>query len=328
MNSKLNKTAVVLFNLGGPDNLEAVRPFLFNLFNDPAILQIPNPFRTLLARVISWRRTPEAQKIYGAIGGKSPILENTQAQADALELALGDGFKVFVCMRYWHPMAKGVVTELQKYAPQRIVLLSLYPQYSTTTIESSLKDWYQNAALCFSKTPIDKIECYPTIAGLVDFFADEIKKAISKCEKLDKTPRILFSAHGLPQKIVDQGDPYQQQVEETVNAILASIGRSVDSQICYQSRVGPLQWLGPATDNEIIRAGKEGKSVILVPVSFVSEHSETLYELDIQYKALADQSGVPKFYRVATVGCTPAFINDLAGLVAPERGRVMEIRHA
>ena len=240
-------------------------------------------------------------------------------------------FKAFVCMRYWHPRANEMVRQVQEYSPQRIVLLSLYPQYSTTTIESSIREWRQRVASEFSGVKTDAIECYPTLDGFVKTAALETLKVMAACEQRAAGGddfRVLFSAHGLPQKIVDQGDPYRQQVEETVMAIRAEIGRPIDAKICYQSRVGPMRWLAPSTEDEIVRAGKEGKAVILVPVSFVSEHSETLYELDIMYKDLADQSGVPNFTRVPTVGCAAAFIEGLAGLVNPKRTLVKETKHA
>lgn len=326
--SKPQRTAVVLFNLGGPDCLEAVRPFLFNLFNDPAILRIPKPMRYVLARLISWRRNFEARKIYDALGGKSPILENTQAQAKALGLVLGEGFRVFVCMRYWSPMANEVVRQVQSYAPHRIVLMSLYPQYSTTTIESSLADWHKVSAGCFSEISTDRVGCYPSLEGMISTLAGRINEAVAVCEKRGESPRVLFSAHGLPQKIVDRGDPYQGQIEETVAAILNTVPKELDSQICYQSRVGPLKWLQPSTEHEIIRAGQEGKSVVIVPVSFVSEHSETLYELDIEYKVLAKESGVPHYLRVQTVGEAPDFIRSLAGLIVRRRGTEKEVEYA
>ncbi len=326
MVNKEPKTAVVLFNLGGPDRLESVRPFLFNLFNDPAILRLPNPFRYLLARALSWLRWLKARKIYAALGGASPILVNTKAQAAALEERLGGGYKVFVCMRYWHPMADSIIRDVREYLPQRIVLLSLYPQYSTTTTESSLRDWHRKSEGLFPGVTIDTVESYPALDGLVQTLALGVSSAIQSLKQ--KEPyRVLFSAHGLPQKIVDQGDPYQRHVEETTAAILSRLGHEVDFKICYQSRVGPMQWLGPSTEAEIERAGMERRAVILVPVSFVSEHSETLYELDIEYKTLADQSGVPQFFRVNTVGCAPDFIKSLAGLVAPKMAQTTEMQH-
>jgi len=325
MGAKSQRTAVVLFNLGGPECLGAVRHFLFNLFSDPAILRIPQPFRLLLAGGISWYRTFEARKIYSTIGGGSPILKNTQAQAGALQDSLGDGYRTFVCMRYWHPRAEAVIQQVQSYAPKRIVLLSLYPQYSTTTIESSIKEWQQKSLGELKGVKTEIIDSYPTLDGFVQRLALSTKQAMQSC---GKNYRILFSAHGLPQKIIDQGDPYQLQVEETVGAILSAIGERVDYQICYQSRVGPMRWLAPSTEEEVRRAGRERRAVIMVPVSFVSEHSETLFELDVQYRGVAKESGVPEFIRVPTVGSSPEFVGGLAELVRESVAGIKEARCA
>lgn len=315
--SPASKTAVVLFNLGGPDHLEAVQPFLFNLFNDPAIIGLPRPFRMLLARLISKKRAPKAAEIYKEMGGKSPILENTRAQATALEASLsGHGqVKVFVAMRYWHPFADAVVQQVKTYAPDHIILLPLYPQFSTTTTGSSFKDWLRAARKAgIEKTPTSQVCCYPThtefaksYAGLIRSYYDEAKQ--------HGAPRILFSAHGLPEKIVKRGDPYQWQVEQTTKAVLNELAiEGVDYLNCYQSRVGPLKWIGPSTDQEITRASTEGKPIVLVPIAFVSEHSETLVELDIEYKHLAEANGCKHYFRVPTVSTEAHFVAALTDL--------------
>jgi len=323
----MSRTAVVLFNLGGPDGPDAVKPFLFNLFNDPAIIGLPNPFRWLLAKVISSRRAPVAREIYDHIGGKSPLLDLTQAQAEALEGALADAgeVKVFVCMRYWHPMSAETARAVKDFAPDKVVLLPLYPQYSTTTSASSLKDWRQAAVKVGLNAPAHAVCCYPTEPGWITAQAKLIKDA------LDGSPgaRVLFSAHGLPKKVVDAGDPYQWQVEQTAKAVvdkLAQEGTAVeDWQVCYQSRVGPLEWIGPSTEAELERAGEDGIPVIVVPIAFVSEHSETLVELDIEYRDEAETLGVPGYTRVPAVGTEPAFIQGLAALVRDQLGRGGEI---
>lgn len=308
------KTAVVLFNLGGPDRLSSVKPFLFNLFNDAAILTLPQPFRYLLAKWISWRRTHEAREIYSKLGGKSPLLENTQAQANALESLLGGKHKVFVCMRYWHPMTQEVVKAVKHYNPDRIVLLPLYPQFSTTTTGSSYKEWKKFARHYRLDKPTHFIGCYPENPGFISavttLILDHLKKL--KSSKI----RILFSAHGLPQKFIDNGDPYQWHVEQTVKAVLSFLPESdFEPVICYQSRVGPLEWIKPYTDLEIIRAGREGYAVMIVPIAFVSEHSETLVEIGMQYKDLAEKNGVPEYVSVPTVSLQGTFIQGLADLV-------------
>lgn len=341
------KTAVVLFNLGGPDSLDAVQPFLFNLFNDPAIISLPWPFRGLLARLISKKRAPKASEIYTLLGGKSPIVENTEAQARALEASLsGHGqVKVFTCMRYWHPMAHAVAHDVADYKPDHIILLPLYPQFSTTTTGSSLKDWERAAAKAGLKnTPTSQVCCYPTHPEFAKSYAQLIATYYAEAAK-HGTPRILFSAHGLPEKIVKAGDPYQWQVEQTTQAVLRELlssrrksgsqaindGLSVLPEIpasagmtaqeepidyinCYQSRVGPLKWIGPSTEDEIARAAKEGKPIVLVPIAFVSEHSETLVELDIEYKHLAESHGARHYFRVPTVSADAHFIAALADI--------------
>jgi ferrochelatase len=313
------KTAVVLFNLGGPDRPEAVQPFLFNLFFDPAIIRLPLPLRWLLARFISKRRAPVAQKIYREMGGGSPLLPNTEAQAAALATALQDKglgeFRVFIAMRYWHPRARETVRQVAAFAPDQVILLPLYPQFSTTTTGSSLQEWQREAEAAGLKATTCALCCYPEEDGFVDVVVAGLRDALRKVEG-DKLPRVLFSAHGLPKKIVDGGDPYQWQVEQSVAAVLGRLGEvNLDWQICYQSRVGPLEWIGPATDSEIEAAGREGRPIIVVPVAFVSEHSETLVELDIEYRHLAEEAGAPVYIRVATAGTETAFIAGLAGLV-------------
>ncbi len=321
----MGKTAVVLFNLGGPDRLEAVRPFLFNLFDDPAIITAPRPLRWLLAQWISRRRAPVARKIYAELGGGSPLLPNTQAQAKALETALNAengaaGFRVFIAMRYWHPMSDETARAVKAYDPERVLLLPLYPQFSTTTTGSSVVDWTRAAAAAGLTAPTRSLCCYPTQPGFIAEIAGLLRAALAEMEA-GASPRVLFSAHGLPKKFIDRGDPYQWQIEQTAAAVVAALGEAaLDWQICYQSRVGPLEWIGPSTDTEIARAGAEGKPVIAVPIAFVSEHAETLVELDIEYRRLAEEAGVPRYTRVATVRSGAAFIEGLAELVRAALG--------
>lgn len=314
------KIAVVLFNLGGPDTLDDVRPFLFNLFNDPMIIEAPSPIRWLLAKYISSKRAPIAREIYKFIGGGSPLLENTKAQSRALDRTLskssGDEYRTFVAMRYWHPMALEVAQDVKAYAPDKIVLLPLYPQYSTTTVGSFLRVWEKAVQSVKLDCPTESICCYPTEVGFVSTTADAVHSALQGVNKSNGV-RILFSAHGLPKKIVEDGDPYQWQVEQTAQAVVDELGiPGLDWVNCYQSRVGPLEWIGPATEDEIRRAGEDGFFVIVVPLAFVSEHSETLVELDIEYKKVADDSGVAGYHRVPTVSIAPPFIDGLARLVS------------
>ncbi|HIJ63653.1 MAG TPA: ferrochelatase [Rhodospirillaceae bacterium] len=313
-----SRLAVVLFNLGGPDSLEAVRPFLFNLFNDPAIIGAPGLIRRALAWFISTRRAPVAREIYAKIGGRSPLLELTEAQGQALQTRLSGTaageVKVFIAMRYWHPLTEETAAAVAAWGPDRIVLLPLYPQYSTTTTASSLSAWKRAAAALRLTAPSVSICCYPTEEGMIQAQAGLLARALAEA---GETPvRVLFSAHGLPKKVIDGGDPYQHQVEMTAKAIVKTLDRpDLDWRVCYQSRVGPLEWIGPSTEAEIHRAGTEGKGLVLLPVAFVSEHSETLVELDMEYAHLASEAGVPLYLRVGALGTDALFIGALADLV-------------
>jgi ferrochelatase len=310
----MSRRAIVLMNLGAPDRLEAVRPFLTNLFSDPAIIRLPAMLRWPLARLIAGRRTKTALDIYGHLGGGSPLLANTEAQARALEAELADGSRCFVAMRYWHPLAWETVASVKQWAPDEVVCLPLYPQFSTTTTESSLAVWQQAAARQGLNCTMRAIRSYPTAPGFIAALAG-LTAPVLDAENSSKV-RLLLSAHGLPLRIVEAGDPYPGQIEQTARALVAALARpDLDWRVCYQSRVGPLKWLGPAVDDEIRRAGQDRASLIVAPISFVSEHSETLVELDRDYRRLAESCGVPGYYRVPAVGTDPRFIEALAALV-------------
>ena len=311
----MSRTAVVLFNLGGPDSLGAVRPFLFNLFNDAAIIRLPQPLRGLIAWLIAARRAPTAREIYRHLGGGSPILPNTQAQARALEVALGAEFRVFIAMRYWHPLSDAAAAAVKAWRPDRVVLAPLYPQFSTTTTQSSVAEWRASASRAGLDVPTRLLCCWPEEQGFIAAAAEEVASGLAEVPAGERV-RVLFSAHGLPEKIVAAGDPYQWQVERTVAAIRARLARAdLDSVICFQSRVGPLAWIKPATDAEVRRAGAEKVSLIVIPIAFVSEHSETLVELDRDYGRLAAETGVPRYRRLPTVSLHPAFIAGLAARI-------------
>ncbi|WP_374440032.1 ferrochelatase [Stella sp.] len=317
------RLAVVLFNLGGPDGPAAVQPFLVNLFSDPAIIRVPGPLRWLLARVIARRRAPIARENYARLGGGSPLLANTEAQARALETALADlgEVRVFVAMRYWHPFAAETARAVAAFAPDRVVLLPLYPQFSTTTTASSLADWARAARRAAIRAPTSSVCCYPLERGLVAAEAELVREGLAMARESGPS-RVLFSAHGLPEKIVAAGDPYQWQVERTAAMVAERAGLGAGEWVvCYQSRVGPLAWIGPSTEDEIRRAGADGLGIVVVPIAFVSEHSETLVELDIEYRELADEAGVRTYVRVPTVGVRAAFVAGLADLVRDAAGR-------
>jgi protoporphyrin/coproporphyrin ferrochelatase len=312
------KLAVVLYNLGGPDSPDAVEPFLANLFSDPAIINAPGFIRKPLGRYIARKRAPVARDIYAKLGGRSPILEETEAQARALEKTLaarGHEARAVIAMRCWRPFTDDAARAVAEWQPERIVRLPLYPQFSTTTTASSETAW-KDASLRFAlSAPQSRVCCYPMADGFVAAEAVLVRESFAKA-KNDISYRLLLSAHGLPERIVARGDPYRWQVEGSAAAIVAALGiPGLDWRICYQSRVGPLKWIGPATDAEIRRAGTEGKGLVVAPIAFVSEHSETLVELDIEYGKLARESGVPDYLRVPTVGTRESFIAALADLV-------------
>ena len=310
------KKAVILFNLGGPDKLESVEPFLFNLFNDPAIISIPSIIRYPLAKLISKRRAPIAKNIYKEIGNKSPILELTQDQANSLEnnLSQKGDYKCFVIMRCWYPRAVDVIKKVREYNPEEVILLPLYPQYSASTSGSSIKEWNDLCNKENYKVKTKTICCYPTENNFIESHANLIKKTINNLE--DRNFKLLFSAHGLPEIKIKKGDPYQWQIEKTVEGIMSKLtNENPDHIISYQSRVGPLKWIGPSTDEVIIKYSKEKKGIVVVPVAFVSEHSETLVELDIEYKKLAEKNGCSFYKRVPALGTEDNFIKGLEELV-------------
>jgi ferrochelatase len=310
------KIAVVLLNLGAPDSLDSVKPFLFNLFNDRYIINLPTPLRYILAKFISHVREKKSKKIYEELGGGSPLLELTRLQAKALEDELNEQhdreYKVFISMNYWHPFTDEAAALVKAYRPELLVLLPLYPQFSTTTTLSSIVNWRKH-----TKNPDieEKIVCcYPTAEKFIAAHAELILPIYNEAKSRGKT-RILFSAHGLPQKTIDSGDPYAWQVKKTVEQIVKKLAiDNLDWTICYQSKVGPLKWLTPSTEEEIKRAGQDGMQVVMVPVAFVSEHSETLVELDIEYKLLADRNNVPGYFRVPALGTNQSFIKALTML--------------
>ncbi|MBQ1543265.1 ferrochelatase [Caulobacter sp. CCUG 60055] len=325
----MRRIAVVLFNLGGPDGPGAVRPFLYNLFSDPAIIPWPAPFRQLLAALISRTREKAAKANYALMGGASPLAPETEAQARALETALaaripGSTVKAFVAMRYWRPMSDETAAAVEAFAPDEIVLLPLYPQFSTTTTASSLKAW---AAAYRGGGRARAVCCYPTEAELAEAHARRIEAAWREAGSPDKV-RLLFSAHGLPQKVVDGGDPYQAQIEATAAAVVARLEAAWDWSVCYQSRVGPMAWIGPATPDAIAQAAREGLGVVVAPIAFVSEHVETLVELDHEYAALAADLGCPAYVRVPALGVDRVFIDGLARIAVEALARDGGVRPA
>lgn len=310
------QTAVVLFNLGGPDSLAAVEGFLYNLFSDPDIFNLPLGFLTQkpFARLISRRRAPEASVGYAALGGKSPLLENTQKQAAALQQALdaaGD-YKVIICMRYWHPLTDAVVAAMKVQGFERVILLPLYPQYSRTTTGSSYNAFMRECERQHYHPHISHIRQWYDLKGYQQAIVEDIRAAAAALTDPDPAQmELLFSAHGLPQKIVDAGDPYEEQIRATYGALRDQLGWP-HTTLCYQSRVGPLKWLQPYTKDVIAAKGAAGvKQMLVYPIAFVSDHIETLYELGMEYKELARHSGIQQYRVVPALNAHPRLIHAL-----------------
>ena len=314
------RLAIVLFNLGGPDRPEAIKPFLLNLFTDPAILRVPFFVRPFLARLIARARVKPATAIYKLLGGKSPLLDLTRQQATALQAEFPDhDARTFIAMRYWHPFSLQTAREVLAFAPDEIVLLPLYPQYSTTTTGSSLTAWREAAAQIGLVAPVRSLCCYHSDPAFIRATAALVATTYAEARaELDPSIplRILFSAHGLPEVIITKGDPYQHQIEKTSAAVARALAiENLDWTVCYQSRATPQKWIGPSTEAEITRAAADKTAILIVPIAFVSDHSETLVELDIEYRELAHKLGVPGYYRAKVPNSDPAFIAALAALV-------------
>lgn len=308
----MKKIALVLFNLGGPDSQENVEEFLFNLFSDKAIINLPNPLRWLIAKLISKRRAPIAKEIYAHLGGGSPILPETIEQKQALEKILNKSeydWEVFISMRYFHPRSVEVVKNISKGNFDEVILLPLYPHFSISTTKSSIDDFMVEFAKKNLNLPIKSICCYPCEDKFIAAHTQLIKESYDKVKDLGRV-RILFSAHGLPERIIKSGDPYQWQIEQTVKSIVNVLNiENLDYLITYQSKVGPIKWLTPATDEEIIKAANEKLAIVIVPIAFTSEHSETLVELDIEYKHLAEKAVC--YERVKALSVNDFFIESL-----------------
>lgn len=321
-------TGVVLLNLGGPDTLDDVQPFLQNLFSDPEVIPLPSPFRQLLAWWIAVRRAPTARGYYEKIGGGSPLRRYTEAQASALEKRLAEhgAYKVVVAMRCWKPDTEDAVAELTAVRPQRLVLLPLYPQYSFATTRSSL-DYFRTvwARRGRSGVPIVSIDHWYDHPGYLGAMVERITETRRAMPIGDDSPvHLVYSAHGLPMSLIRKGDPYQRQIEDHVRLLTARLPEWASApervSLGYQSRVGRAKWLEPTTESVLHKLGEQGVTrVLVVPLSFVSDHSETLYEIDIQYRQLATESGIKTFTRMASLNDSSTFIRALADLILSRR---------
>ena len=307
------KTAVVLVNLGGPDKLENVQPFLFNLFSDPDIFKLPfgEKGQEIFARLISKYRAPKSARLYEQIGGRSPLHPNTLDQAAALQKKLRevDDFQVHVAQRYWHPLIPEVIEKLSHETFDKIVLLPLFPQYSNTTTLSVINEWVRHGDGLIAPVIIQRFHQHPKY---IEACKDRI---IEKLDQDSRKPHLLFSAHSIPQSRIKEGDPYQVEIEETVELILEEF-HGYGHSLCYQSKVGPTKWLEPNIKDELKELKHRGiKNLLVCPVGFVSEHLETLHELDIKYRQVAEDLGFSQFIRANTVQAHPLFIDCLKELI-------------
>ncbi|HIK41675.1 ferrochelatase [Thermoleptolyngbya sp. M55_K2018_002] len=318
----MGRVGVLLLNLGGPDQLEDVRPFLYNLFSDPEIIRLPFPWlQKPLAWLIANSRTRKSQENYRQIGGGSPLRRITEEQGQALQAALqqkGQEAQVYIGMRYWYPFTEEAIARIKRDGVDRLVILPLYPQFSISTSGSSFrlleKIWSEDPAL--QRIDHTVITSWYKRPGYLRAMADLIAQQLDQFENPDAV-HIFFSAHGVPLSYVEEaGDPYQREIEECTELILRTLNRPNDHTLAYQSRVGPVEWLRPYTEDAIAElAAQSVQHLLVVPISFVSEHIETLQEIDIEYREIAEEAGIHNFQRVPALNTHPVFINDLAEMV-------------
>lgn len=340
-----DSVAVILFQLGGPDSLDAVEPFLYNLFSDPDIIDFPfaRLTRPLLARLVASRRAGKVLEHYARIGGKSPIRELTELQAKALEDELRRYLdaRVFVAMRYWHPFAEEAVQAVMSRGFREVVLLPLYPQYSKTTTGSSLNEWYRKLARLQTHLPSAVVREFYDHPLYLEAVVERVNQGLARFQEPNGSSDrgrpsnsqkvyLIFSAHGLPISVVEAGDPYQAQVEATVKLVMERGGWSNPHTLCYQSRVSPGRWLQPSLDSTLARLAAEGaESILVIPISFVSDHVETLYEIDVEAREHAARAGIRQFELMPALNNSPTFIRSLASLVLREvRSRAESVASA
>jgi len=318
-----NRLGVVLFQLGGPDTLEAIEPFLYNLFCDPDIIDFPfaRLGRKPLAKLISSTRAHKVRHHYSTIGGGSPIRRNTERQAQALAAELearGFDARCFVAMRYWHPFTKEAVAELERAHCDEIVLLPLYPQYSSTTTGSSLNEW--NRRFQRNGAPVHLVTEFYRDEGYLDALVGTIDGTLERFDAPTR-PELIFSAHSVPLAVIERGDPYQRQIEETVALLMERGGWSNGHRPCYQSKVGASRWLQPTLRGTLRQVAEERiEEVCVVPISFVSDHVETLGEIDHEARQLAARLGIRRFEMTPGLNDSPGFIRALADLVLQAAG--------
>lgn len=323
----MSKTAVVLLNLGGPDSIDAIEPFLFNLFRDPDIFKIPVG-QKLFAKIISKRRAPKVAEEYELIGGKSPINEWTEIQRSMLEESLrteGYDSSVMVAMRYWKPLTEDTIACIEQGNYDRILLLPLYPHDSISTMGSSFNEWKRHYKGNESK--VSYIREYPDNKKYIEAINERIDETILRFpEEVRNDIQLVFSAHGTPVSLVKKGDPYSHQIKQTMEAVMKARNYSHEHHLCYQSKVGPVKWLEPATDDMIKELKAKGKdNLLIIPISFVSDHVETSFELDIEYRHVADEAGIKNYIVMKGLNDSKLFIEALSGLVKDKLNSIVEM---
>jgi len=309
------KTALLLLQMGGPDSIAAVEPFLLNLFTDRDIIKIGPAFlQPFIARRIVKKRAPKVEGYYRQIGGKSPIRELTDAQGKGVQQLLGDGYSSFVAMRYSRPSTLDALAAIKREGITRIVALSLYPHFSKATTGSSINElqrMLKQSGVKFEVTYIDRFYDHPLY---IQALAEKVTKGLASFPD-PREVEIVFSAHSLPQSFIDEGDPYLSHIQETVRLVMERVGEA-SHQLCFQSKASPVKWLEPSTEATIQSlAGAGRKNLLMVPLSFVSDHIETLYEIDIEYAEKAKALGIERFVRTEALNCSPLFLECLAQLV-------------
>lgn len=310
-----DKTAVLLLQMGGPDSLESVEPFLYNLFSDRDIIKIGPAFlQPFIAKMIVKKRAPKSAANYAQIGGKSPLRELTEQQGVALEAALGEQYRCFVAMRYWHPFVYEALEEIKKQGIKRIIALSLYPHYSRATSGSSFNDLDRSLKSSATSFDLLTIKHFYNNPLYITALVEKIDQALATFTDRSKV-QLFFSAHSLPKSFIADGDPYLNHIQETVRLVMEQLGQ-ISHHLAFQSRAGPVKWLEPSTGDKLKELAAEGhKDVLVVPLSFVSDHIETLHEIDIEYREIAHQLGIVNFCRVESLNSSPLFIKCLAELV-------------
>ncbi|HEY7728112.1 MAG TPA: ferrochelatase [Candidatus Eisenbacteria bacterium] len=316
------KTGILLLNLGGPDTLAAVRPFLTRLFTDREIIRLPGgPIgQALIGRMIARSRTREVQENYHRIGDGSPLVCWSTLQGRGLTERLrarGHDVEFALAMRYWKPTSDDALDQLRSAGVDRLLSLTQYPQYSIATTGSSVNELLRAMRRRRMMLPLERIDAWYNHAGYLDAMAARARAALETFPR-DATPTLLVSAHGLPKHFIEAGDPYCNHVKVTMNGILERLPR-LPAALAYQSRVGPVEWIGPGTDQEIDRLAREGvKDVLVIPISFISDHIETLYEIDMLYGDQAKARGLRTFRRMESLNDFPPFLDALADLVEPK----------